>query len=121
MRIKFPLEEGQKWKWQGFLLEDGEQIAGEMTAKVYGEEYVTVPAGRFKCKRVVLDFHYEGHPDRCVTQWFAPSVGMVKGERLVKGKMKGLWGIIQKILGINHFIIELRSWQVKGQQFNLSR
>ena len=73
----FPLEPGQKFRWEGILKVAWVDKKIVLDGEVVGEEDVTVPAGTFRCIRI---HYHQLRGDEVVDEdvWYARGVGQVK-------------------------------------------
>lgn len=69
-----PLVPGQKWEWTG---KDPTQVEYHEAGRTVGFEEVTVPAGKFRAMKVVIEIASGAIP-KTKTNWYADGVGLVK-------------------------------------------
>ena len=77
--LKFPLEKGKTWKWEGTV---NKVFKGTVNYTVDGMEEVDIPAGKFKALKITAAAEFSG-PDGKIqksgaTQWFVKGIGPVK-------------------------------------------
>jgi len=72
--IKDPLFDGDGWHWAGKGMMG---VAIDENSETTGPEEITVPAGKFKCMKVVTKMTQGGAPVT-KTYWYGGNVGLVK-------------------------------------------
>lgn len=80
--IKDPLFDKDTWHWEGKGMMG---VAIDETSVTSGPEEITVPAGKFKCMKVVTKLTQGGAPVT-KTYWYGGNVGLVKS-KIEGGKM----------------------------------
>ncbi len=104
-RLKFPLLEGQSWRWEGTEFNKKERNSLSIKSNVIGSETVRVTAGEFKTVKVVTEIESESGTKNKVTEWYAKDVGIVKSEIAIQGG--GLMGFARDLLGYGNLRFEL--------------
>jgi hypothetical protein len=72
--IRFPVKEGDTWEE---TVTSGDDVA-KVHGKVFAEEDVQVPAGKFKAVRVQLEVEDEAVGTMTATYWFVANIGIVR-------------------------------------------
>ena len=108
LRFPFPLKNGQNWDWKGIEYIDNKNPDSILVSgKVVGEEYLEVPAGRFKCIKFQIDIYKKKNGSHTkFFEWRTPNIGLVKLEAYIDSK--GFIGKVMKLLGYNEMKFELK-------------
>lgn len=82
--LKFPLEKGKSWKWEGTV---NKVFKGSVIYTVDGMEEVDVPAGKFKAVKITAKAEFSGPDGKTqksgASQWFVKGIGPVKTEAVI--------------------------------------
>ena len=103
--LPFPFAVGQTWTWQGNQFIGDDTVAIILTGKIIGQETLQTKAGKFNCAVVNTVLSEKDGKSNSVTEWFAPSVGIVKAHAQMQGS--GIGWLIQKLMGLNEVTFQL--------------
>ncbi len=99
--LKFPLEKGKKWEWQGQIFKN---TSGKFSFEVIGEEEVITPAGTFKAIRVDMKGTASDGSSVESSKWYVEGVGVVKEESTT---------------AVGHIVAELVWAKVNGKEIGV--
>ncbi|MFZ1517918.1 MAG: hypothetical protein WAU11_04045 [Ignavibacteriaceae bacterium] len=105
-RIKFPIEIGKSWTWEGKEYDDEEINTLNVTATVEKSEKLKVPAGTFETLKLVTIITSSAGTKNTVTEWFAKNIGLVKMSANIEGG--GIIGTARDLMGLGEIIFELK-------------
>lgn len=105
-RIKFPLEVGKEWNWDGKEYDEENINKISVGAKVEKSEIIKVPAGTFETLKLVTTITSSAGTKNTVTEWFAKNVGLVKMSAIIEGG--GIIGTARDLMGLGEIIFELK-------------
>lgn len=72
--LSFPVKQGQSWEGEIRI----SKKRGLASCRVFGEEEVEVPAGKYEAVVVQMEIQMEGESKAWLTSWYAPGIGLVK-------------------------------------------
>jgi hypothetical protein len=104
--IKFPIEIGKSWKWEGKEYDDENINTLNVTATVEKSETLKVPAGTFESLKLVTTITSSPDTKNTVTEWFAKNIGLIKMSANIVGG--GIIGTARDLMGLGEIVFELK-------------
>ena len=77
-RIKFPLNSGNHWTWQGKEYNEDETNSISLIANVEKNEGIKVAAGFYETIKLVTKITSSAGTNSTITEWFAKDIGLIK-------------------------------------------
>jgi len=105
-RIKFPLEIGKTWNWEGKEYDEDKINSINVSAKVEKSETLKVPAGTFETLKLVTIITSSAETKNTVTEWFAKNIGLIKMSANIEGG--GIIGTARDLMGLGEIVFELK-------------
>lgn len=106
LRVPFPVQVGQEWKWEGKEFINDETHTVNLKGKAAKVETITTPAGKFETLKVETTLQTSEGTKNILTEWYAKDLGMVK--MLVSIEGGGMLGFARDILGYGTIKFELK-------------
>ena len=78
LRIPFPVQIGQEWRWDGKEFINDETHTVNLKGKATKIETITTPAGKFETLKVETSLETSEGTKNILTEWYAKDLGMVK-------------------------------------------
>jgi len=106
LRVPFPVNIGQEWKWDGKEFINDETHTVNLIGRASKVETITLLAGKFETLKVETTLETSEGTKNILTEWYAKDLGMVK--MLVSIEGGGMLGFARDILGYGTITFELK-------------
>jgi len=110
LSYQYPLTNGKTWEYSGTETSGKKKVHSSLKAYVEGDETITVPAGKFLCKKIRFEYHDDRGTEFIYHQWLNKDVGMIQTLGKIKGK--GVFGAFAR-LGGGKFMYKLLEYTIK--------